>query len=76
MKVYTNEVIDAAKDRNSKIDKKYEIKLTSLSATFLPAGVVAKVYARYMPEKKNSSIHSVHSFDSNKEQRLKDFLNR
>ncbi len=57
------------------IDKKFQITLKA-GTSFLPAGVTAKVYALYIPEKKNKSFNSVHSFDSNKEDRFLSSVNR
>lgn len=51
------------------MDKKFQISLKA-STSFLPAGVTAKVYAVYLPEKKSKGFNSVHSFDSNKEDRF------
>lgn len=56
-------------------DKKFQITLKA-ATSFLPAGVTAKVYALYIPEKKNKSFNSVHSFDSNKEDRFLTSINR
>ncbi len=55
------------------IDKKFQINLKS-ATSFLPAGVTAKVYAVYLPEKKNKSFNSLHSYDSNKEERIQEVL--
>jgi len=51
------------------VDKKFQITLKA-ATSFLPAGVTAKVYAVYLPEKKSKGFNSLHSFDSNKEDRF------
>jgi hypothetical protein len=53
---------------NLNIGSDYKIKMTSESS-FLPAGVTAKVYAIYLPDRKSSGFNSVHSFDTGKEDR-------
>jgi len=55
------------------VDKKYQIHLKG-SSSFLPAGVTAKVYASYLPEKKTKSVHSTGSFETDKEDRLMEAL--
>lgn len=50
-------------------NKKYQITLRAASA-FLPAGVTAKVYAFYNPDKKSKGVNSLHTFDTNKTDRL------
>lgn len=57
------------------VDKKYQINLRG-ATSFLPAGVTGKVYAVYMPEKKSKGFNSVHSFDSGKEERIKEILKK
>ena len=57
------------------VDKKFQINLKS-SESFLPAGVVAKVYAVYLPEKKSSGFNSLNSFDTSKEDRIKEKLSK
>ncbi len=57
------------------VEKKFQITLKA-ATSFLPAGVTAKVYALYIPEKRNKSFNSVHSFDSNKEERFLSSINR
>jgi hypothetical protein len=51
------------------VDKKFQVTLKA-ATSFLPAGVTAKVYAIYLPEKKSKGFNSLHSFDSNKEDRF------
>ena len=57
------------------VDKKYQINLKS-ATSFLPAGVTAKVYAVYMPEKKSKGFSSIHTFDTSKESRIKEVLSK
>ena len=57
------------------VDKKYQISLRAETA-FLPAGMTAKVYAMYLPEKKSKGLHSVGSFDSNKIDRIKEAIDK
>ena len=57
------------------VDKKYEINLKSTTA-FLPAGVTAKVYAVYLPEKKSKGFNSIHSFDTSREERIQEVLKK
>ena len=57
------------------IDKKLQINLKSATA-FLPAGVTAKVYAIYQPNKKSKGFNSTHSFDSSKEERIQEVLKK
>lgn len=57
------------------VDKKFQISLKSATA-FLPAGVAAKVYALYLPEKKSKGFNSLHTFDSDKEDRIMDAIKR
>ncbi|MGZ3796815.1 MAG: hypothetical protein ACXVB1_10635, partial [Pseudobdellovibrionaceae bacterium] len=58
-----------------KVDKKFQINLKGTSS-FLPAGVTAKVYAVYIPEKKSKGFNSLHTFDTNKEDRVKEVLKK
>ena len=51
------------------VDKKFQITLKA-ATSFLPAGVTAKVFAVFLPEKKSKGFNSLHSFDSNKEDRF------
>ncbi|HEY8271627.1 MAG TPA: hypothetical protein VIG33_12120 [Pseudobdellovibrionaceae bacterium] len=60
---------------NLKVDKKFQINFKSETA-FLPAGVIAKVYAVYLPEKKSKGVNSVHSFSSSSEERFQESLKR
>lgn len=55
------------------VDKKLKISLKSTSA-FLPAGVTAKVYAIYLPEKKSKGFNSLHTYTSNNEARIQEIL--
>lgn len=57
------------------VDKSFKIFLNS-TTSFLPAGVVAKVYAMYVPDKKSKGFNSVHTWDSNKEDRFLERLKR
>jgi hypothetical protein len=57
------------------VDKKFQINLKS-TTSFLPAGVTAKVYAIYLPEKKSKGFNSLHSFDSSKEDRIQGILKK
>lgn len=52
------------------VDKNYQINLKS-ETSFLPAGLTAKVYAYYNPDKKTKGFNSLNTFDTNKEDRLK-----
>lgn len=56
-------------------DQKFEITLRSLTS-FLPAGMIARVYGIYLPEKKSSGLHSLHSFNSNKEEKILETLKK
>lgn len=58
-----------------KVDKKFEINLRAGSA-FLPAGVKAKVYAFYNPEKKSNGVNSLRSFETSKQERLKEIMQK
>ncbi len=60
---------------NLKIDKKFEINLRAANA-FLPTGVKAKVYAFYNPEKKSTGFNSLRSFDTSKEDRLTEIMQK
>ena len=60
---------------NLKVDKKFEINLRAGSA-FLPAGVKAKVYAFYNPDKKSNGVNSLRSFDTGKQERLKEIMQK
>ncbi|MES3039213.1 MAG: hypothetical protein V4736_15000 [Bdellovibrionota bacterium] len=55
------------------IDKKYKITLRG-DNDFLPAGVVAKVFAIYVPGKKSKGFNAVHSFETSKTDRIKEVL--
>ncbi|MDZ4662062.1 MAG: hypothetical protein SGJ18_10650 [Pseudomonadota bacterium] len=57
------------------LDKKFQINLKG-ATSFLPAGVTAKVYAVYLPEKKSRGFNSLHSFDSSKEERIQATLKK
>lgn len=57
------------------VNKKYQISLRAASA-FLPAGVTAKVYAIYNPDKKSKGFNSLHSFDTNKTDRLNEVTSK
>lgn len=48
------------------VDKNYQINLKSENS-FLPAGLTAKVYAFYNPDKKTKGFNSFNTFDTNKE---------
>ena len=56
-------------------DKKYQINLKA-STSFLPAGVTAKVFAIYRPDIKSKGFNSIHTFDSSKEDRILERLNK
>lgn len=56
-----------------KVDKKFKIRLKS-ETDFLPAGVTAKVYAIYKPEKKSRGVGSLHSWDTSNESRIQEAL--
>ena len=56
-----------------RVDKKFEIRLKG-NSSFLTAGVTAKVYAVYRPEKKSKGFNSLHTFDTSKEDRVKEVL--
>lgn len=58
-----------------KVSEKFQINLKS-ATSFLPAGVTAKVYAAYLPEKKSKGFNSLHTFDTNKEERIKEVLKK
>ncbi|PWU18198.1 MAG: hypothetical protein C5B49_07550 [Bdellovibrio sp.] len=58
-----------------RVDKKFKINLKA-ATSFLPAGVTAKVYAVYLPEKKSKGVHSVGTFDTNKEDRVEKALKK
>jgi hypothetical protein len=58
-----------------KIDKKFHVSLNG-ATSFLPAGVTAKVYAAYLPEKKSKSFNSLRTFTSSKEDRIKEVLKK
>jgi hypothetical protein len=58
-----------------KIDKKFHINFKGATA-FLPAGVTAKVYVAYLPEKKSKSFNSLRTFTSSKEDRIKEVLKK
>lgn len=57
------------------VDKKFKIILTS-ATSFLPAGMVAKVYAYYDPSKKTKGFNSLNSFDSSKEESIHGMMNK
>lgn len=57
------------------VDKKYQINLKG-ATSFLPAGVTAKVYAVYLPEKKSKGFNSLHSFDTNTKSRIEEVLKK
>lgn len=57
------------------VDKKYRIDLKS-DTSFLPAGITAKVYAIYLPKKKTASVSSISTWDTNKEDRIQEALER
>ncbi len=57
------------------VNKKFQVNLKS-ATSFLPAGVTAKVYAYYNPDKKSSGFNSIHSYDTNKESRIKEILQK
>jgi hypothetical protein len=57
------------------IDKKYQINLKG-TTSFLPAGVTAKIYAVYLPEKKSKGFNSLHTFDTGKEDRVLEQLKK
>ncbi len=58
-----------------KVSKDFQIKLKS-ATSFLPSGVTAKVYAVYMPDKKSKGFNSLHTFTTNKEDRVKEALKK
>ncbi len=58
-----------------KVNKNFQIKLKS-TTSFLPSGVTAKVYAVYMPDKKSKGFNSLHTFTTNKEDRVKEALKK
>lgn len=57
------------------VDKKYQINLKG-STSFLPSGVTAKVYAIYEPDKKSKGFNKLHTFDTSKEERIKEILKK
>lgn len=57
------------------VDEKFQISLKSATA-FLPAGVVAKVYALYVPDKKSKGFNKLHTFTTSNEERIKDAIQR
>lgn len=58
-----------------KVNNKYQINVRGSSA-FLPTGVIAKVYAFYNPDKKSKGFNSVHTFDTSKEERIKEVISK
>ncbi len=58
-----------------KVSKDFQIKLKS-ATSFLPSGVTAKVYAIYMTDKKSKGFNSLHTFTTNKEDRVKEALKK
>lgn len=58
-----------------KVDKDFRVRLKS-ATSFLPSGVTAKVYAVYMPDKKSKGFNSLHTFTTNKEDRIKEALRK
>jgi hypothetical protein len=56
-------------------DKKYQINLKG-ETSFLPAGVIAKVYAVYLPEKKSKGFNSLHTFDTGSKSRIEEVLKK
>jgi hypothetical protein len=57
------------------VNKKFQVNLKS-ATSFLPAGVIAKVFAYYNPDKKSNGFNSIHSYDTNKESRIKEILQK
>jgi hypothetical protein len=57
------------------VDKKFQINLKA-ATSFLPAGVVARVYAIYKPDVKSKGFNSLHSFDTNKEDKIQEIFKK
>jgi len=60
---------------NLTVDKNFKIQVKSETA-FLPAGMVAKVYAIYLPEVKSKGVNSINSSSSSDEGRFLERLRR
>lgn len=60
---------------NLAIDKNFKIQVKS-ETSFLPAGMVAKVYAIYLPEVKSKGVNSINSSSSSHEDRFLERLKR
>ena len=60
---------------NLTVDKNFKIQVKS-ETSFLPAGMVAKVYAIYLPEVKSTGVNSVNSSSSSHEGRFLERLRR
>lgn len=58
-----------------KPNKDYTINVKSSSA-FLPAGMSAKVYGLYLPNRRSNGLNSVRTFTSSKEKNILDALER
>lgn len=55
------------------VNKNFKINLKA-ATSFLPAGVTAKVYALYLPDRKKKSFNSLHTFDTGRESRVQEAL--